>query len=88
VAPWRAFGRRDWDRALEWLDRAGLTLYFWQHQKEIGTDELLPPEVSTRLARNFADNRTRVAFMSQECDLLSRLFEEAGVQYALSRDSP
>jgi len=83
VVSWRAFRRRDWDRALEWLDRAGLSLYFWWHQKEIGTDELLPPEVSTRLARNFADNRTRVAFMSQECDLLNRLFEEAGVQYAL-----
>lgn len=83
MAPWRAFGRRDWGRALEWLDRAGLALYFWQRQKEMGTDELLPPDASTRLARIFADHQARVAFMTEECNLLNQVFEKGGIAYAL-----
>lgn len=79
----RAYGRREWERALVWLDSSGLALYFWQRQKEAGTDHVLPPEVSSRLARNLADNQARVARMAEESERLNRLFEEGGVKYAL-----
>ncbi len=83
VARLRTFTRADWELALPWLDSSGLALYFWHHQKEIGADSVLPPEIKSRLARNLKDNHARVAQMAEECGLLNRFFEDAGVDYAL-----
>jgi hypothetical protein len=78
----RKFSLHDWYRTFNWLDRAGLTLYFLQRLKSEGAAELLPPPVLARFEQNLADNRRRVDYLAAEFGSLNRRFGRAGVNYA------
>jgi Uncharacterised nucleotidyltransferase len=79
----RKFRLRDWERTFSWLDRADLTLYFFQRLKSITATEVLPPPVSTRFEQNLADNRRRVDHLVAEFGSLNERFDRAGVNYAV-----
>ena len=79
----RRFSLGDWERTLEWLHSSGLALRFWTTLRDLGAERVVPPEISARLARNFADNSHRVARMATEFDSLNRRFAEAGIPYAV-----
>ena len=78
-----AFGRTDWEHALEWLDRSGVSLWFWDRLKELGARDAVPPEIAARLERNFVDHTSRVASMAEEFDFINRLIAKSGVEYAV-----
>jgi putative nucleotidyltransferase-like protein len=78
----RKFPLHDWYRAFNWLDRAGLTLYFLQRLKSRGAAELLPPPVLARFEQNLADNRRRVDYLAAEFGSLNERFGRAGLNYA------
>lgn len=80
---WHSFDPSDWSRALEWLDVSGLALYF--RHKVINTDglQVLPLYVQTRLARSYEQNCLRVESIRKESSALHRLFDDAGIQFAL-----
>jgi len=82
VSVLRKFRLRDWERTLNWLDSAGLTLYLLQRLKSIGATELVPPPVLARFERNLADNRRRIAYLAAEFASLNERFNRAGVNYA------
>jgi len=78
-----AFSRGDWKRAQEWLDHSGVALWFWDRLKELGVPDAVPPEIGERLDRLIKDNTLRVASMAEEFDSINRVFELAGVEYAV-----
>lgn len=80
---WHSFDPSDWSRALEWLDVSGLALYF--RHKVIKTDglQVLPLYVQARLDRSYEQNCLRVESIRKESSALHRLFDDAGVQFAL-----
>jgi len=82
VSVLRKFRLRDWERTLNWLDSAGLTLYLLQRLKSIGATELVPPPVLARFEQNLADNRRRVDCLAAEFGSLNERFNRAGVNYA------
>ena len=78
-----AFSRGDWKRAQEWLDHSGVALWFWDRLKGLGVPDAVPPEIGERLDRLIKDNALRVASMAEEFDSINRVFELAGVEYAV-----
>jgi hypothetical protein len=78
-----AFSRGDWKRAQEWLDHSGVALWFWDRLKGLGVPDAVPPEIGERLDRLINDNALRVASMAEEFDSINRVFELAGVEYAV-----
>lgn len=80
---WHSFDPSDWSRALEWLDVSGLALYF--RHKVIKTDglQVLPLYVQARLDHSYEQNCLRVESIRKESSALHRLFDDAGVQFAL-----
>jgi len=78
----RKFRLRDWERTLNWLDSAGLTLYLLQRLKSISATELVPPPVLARFEQNLADNRRRVDCLAAEFGSLNERLDRAGVNYA------
>jgi hypothetical protein len=77
------FSRREWKHALQWLDDAGLAFYFLQRIKDANASALVPPEVLSRVERNFAANQLRVDDMSHRFDAINKNFNDAGVHYAV-----
>jgi hypothetical protein len=75
-------GESAWRRELKWLDVSGLALYLFDHLRELGQEELLPPAILARLQQNLADNRTRTAAMLAEAVQIDCGFELAGLLYA------
>jgi len=75
--------QRDWMRALDWLDQTGVALWCWDRLKGLGARDAVPPEIGARLERNSVDHSFRVASMAEEFDSINRLFECAGVEYAV-----
>ena len=76
------FSRREWKHVLQWLDDAGLAFYFLQRIKDTNASAVVPPEVLSRVERNFASNQLRVDDMSHRFDAINRKFNNAGVHYA------
>lgn len=74
---------RDWQRLLYWLDTSGLALYFFDRVRELGLTDALPEPVTTRLRRNLADNFERTEEMIAESITIQRLFQQAGISYAV-----
>jgi len=82
---WRAlrnFHPRDWETTLDWLNLSGIALAFWDRLQKLGAEDAVPPPVGKSLASNLAQQRQRVAAMTQEFDSLNRQFERAGIEYA------
>jgi hypothetical protein len=77
------FSRQDWQRVLDWLDQSGLALWFWHRLKELGAPDAVPPEIGERLDRLITDHSLRVVSMAEEFDSINRIFERAGVEYAV-----
>jgi hypothetical protein len=75
------FGRREWARALIWLDDAGLALYFLQKIEYTNATEIVPTEVLSRLKRSLAANQRRVAHMTQQFSSLNQRFDAASARY-------
>lgn len=78
-----AFSRGDWKRAQEWLDYSGVALWFWDRLKGVGARDAVPPEIGERLDRLITDHSFRVVSMAEEFDSINRIFERAGVEYAV-----
>lgn len=79
----KEFGHRDWDRALKWMDDAGLSFYFLQRLKETEARHLVPMRVVSRLEENYHANQQRMDHMSNYFDSLNRKFKDAGIRYAV-----
>lgn len=77
------FSRRQWKHLLQWLDDAGLALYFLQQLKDINATDVIPQAALSRLQQNFEANRLRVDQMSRRFDAVNRKFNNAGIRYAL-----
>lgn len=75
--------RAEWKEALGWLDEAGLTLIYWKRLRDMGAEEMVPPEVRSCLARNLGDHRLRITEMLSEFDVINSVFEAAGITYAV-----
>lgn len=80
---WQSFDESDWRRAMDWLDASGLALYFWHKVNTVNAVAALPVYVQARLAGSYEENRLRVEAIRKESQTLNRLFDEAGVQYAV-----
>jgi len=79
----KRLSRREWESTLSWLDLSGLSLAFWDRLTSLGAADAIPLRAGTRLARNLADHRLRVAAMMEEFNSLNRRFECAGIEYAV-----
>jgi hypothetical protein len=79
----RQFGLRDWKRTLRWLDDSDLTLYFLRHLQNIGSTEVLPPEVLARLEESFAQNHHRWEYLAEAFADINARFQRAGVPFAV-----
>jgi hypothetical protein len=73
----------DWQRLLYWLDTSGLALYFLDRVTELELCGMLPPTVHSRLEQNLADNTARTNAMIVESTVVHRLFQRAGLSYAM-----
>ncbi len=78
----KAFSRRDWEQALQWMDDAGLPFYFLQKLQETGHKGVVPHWVISRLEENYHANQQRTEHMSTYFDLVNQKFKAAGIQYA------
>lgn len=76
------FTGSDWERTLPWLDDSGLALYLLERVDQRGAHDALPGPIRTRLERNLASNRQRLAAMQREFAFLNGRFEDAGVVFA------
>jgi hypothetical protein len=74
---------RGWEKALRWLDDAGLAFYFLQRLKDTNSAEVIPTAVFSRLEKSFTANRERVEHMSGRFDFLNRKLNAAGIRYAV-----
>lgn len=74
---------RDWDAGFSWLDRSGLSLYFWHKVLGEGLQGALPLAVSTRFEERYAQNSIRTLAMLEEWRKLQHLFSSAGVPCAV-----
>lgn len=86
LEPANAFGTlsvRQWEQVLEWLDDAGLALYFLEKLKKTDMTGRVPVGVMSRLQRNFAANQQRVSDLSDRFAFLNQRFDDAGVRYAV-----
>ncbi len=79
----RAFGERDWQRVLPWLDESGLGLYFLKRVSDSNSLDTLPARIRVQLQQNLAINRRRLSVMKEEFDSLNRNFTAAGVNYVV-----
>lgn len=77
------FRTRQWERALPWLDDAGLPFYFLQKLKDVNAIDRIPASVCGRLQQNFMANQLRVEDMSRRFDLINKKFNDAGIRYAV-----
>jgi hypothetical protein len=79
----KKFSEREWGSALTWLHDAGLALYFLQKLKNANATDVLPTSTLSRLEKNLAANRRRVASMARQFDRLNQKFDGVGVRYAV-----
>jgi hypothetical protein len=81
--PWTSFGKREWGRALAWMDLSGLAVYF--HHRMTGSNALaaIPDGPWKTLERRSVDNRQRMEDIVQELGILSESFSKGGVEYAV-----
>lgn len=79
----KKFSPRGWERALRWLNDAGLAFYFLQKLKNTNATDTVPVWVISRLERNFAANQQRVSDVSQRFGFLNQKFNQTGVRYAV-----
>jgi hypothetical protein len=75
----------DWRQLLHWLDISGLALYFFDRIVQLGLRDALPGEALRRLAQHAADNAQRTQGMVNESVTVQRIFQEAGVSYAVMK---
>ncbi len=74
----RSLSEAEWHGALDFLDRAGLTLIFCAR-----FSELLPRWVQQRFERNLAGNTERLARLRKSVEEIARLFQNRGIEYLL-----
>lgn len=77
------FTQRQWKHVLQWLDDSGLAFYFLQKLNDSKANDVVPPVVLSRLARNFAANHLRVDDMSHRFAAINGRFTDAGVRFAV-----
>jgi len=74
---------KEWKGLMRWLDISGLALYFLDRMTELDWRSLLPFGVVKRLQQNLEDNRERTVGMITESVEIQRLFQSAGITYAV-----
>jgi len=79
------FSDRAWERALRWLDNAGLAFYFLKKLRETDEINLVPTPVISSLERKFEANQQRIRSMSHRFGFINQKFNEAGVRYAVAK---
>ncbi len=78
--PFKEFTLREWKGALLWLDRSGLSLYFWNKLRQLGLQDSMPPAVGAALEARFSQNRSRIRLILSEWRYLQALFDSSGVR--------
>ncbi len=76
------FQLKEWEASYHWLDANGLALYFRNVVRANQLDSCMPPEVLTRIDRNYADNQSRLERHLIEFRAVNQRFQEAGIRYA------
>lgn len=80
---WRSFNDTEWSHAVDWLDLSGLALYFWHKMKLVDAGKYLPAHVQMHLSKCCKENLLRVESLKKESAALNRMFDGAGIQYAV-----
>jgi hypothetical protein len=73
---------RQWQQALQWLDRSGLALYFLDRIEQLDLTSFLPSGVLARLRQNLADNTARTTALMKDWTEIQRSFQSADLSYA------
>jgi hypothetical protein len=79
------FSLRQWEDTFGWLDNANLALYLFRKLRDTQADRKLPPEVMSRLERNYSRNQVRVAEMASEFAVVNEKFRQSGVHFAVMK---
>ncbi len=80
AGPLAAISEEGWRRSLDWLDRSGLSLYFWNQIRQKDLWSSLPLAICSQLEKRRALNIERTRTMVQECKNLHNLFTSSGVR--------
>ena len=83
TAFWQSLDVREGKGTLTWLDLSGLALYLREKFRALDSLETLPPALRAHLDRRDAENRVRVAAISEEFQNLNRLLAGAGIEHAV-----
>ena len=74
-APWKSFGKRDWEHALGWLDLSGLAVYFRQKIESSNGWDAFPDDIRSALKNRHTDNELRTSAIFSEFRSLIESFE-------------
>jgi len=83
VSAIQKFTPRDWNRVVQWMDDAGLSLYFQKRLIEASATQIVPMSVSSHLQRSIALNQARVDDMLGRFRSINQQFDNARVRYAV-----
>jgi Uncharacterised nucleotidyltransferase len=75
----KRFNLREWETTFSWLDRSGLSLYFWNKAQELGLQDAVPPAIGVGLKGRYARNSARTRTILREWRHLQKLFNSSGV---------
>lgn len=79
----RTWNEKQWIRTLQWLDDAGLALYFLQRVKDRNATEFLPGRVLEQLESNYELNQQRTADLWQRFRTINARFLAAGIPFVV-----
>ncbi|MGA3348771.1 MAG: nucleotidyltransferase family protein [Candidatus Sulfotelmatobacter sp.] len=83
IDTFKSFSTRKWHHVLQWLDDAGLALYFLRKLKDTNCADTIPAWALSRLAQNLLLNHERVDDLSHRFDCLNHRFNDAGIRYVV-----
>lgn len=83
IPDFRSWSEREWVRTLQWMDDAGLALYFLQRAKERNAIDFLPEKVTAQLESNFSLNQKRTADLWGRFRTINARFSAAGIPFVV-----
>jgi hypothetical protein len=82
-ARFRNTSERNWTSLLQWLDDSGMAFYFLQKLQDEGATASIPGWLLSLLEQDFLANQQRNDCLSQRFAFLNRMFDSAGLKYAV-----
>jgi hypothetical protein len=83
IGMFKRFNDRKWHDVLQWLDDAGLAMYFLWKLQDTNCTDTIPAWALSRLVQNLLLNQERVDDLSRRFDFLNHRFHDAGVRYVV-----